>query len=66
MEIKNTLERQNFHWNLSFAISNFGYFKFCLLIHFQNSLNEYFTIEIQKSKSDNIYFHEFDQSEPSH
>ena len=56
--------REEFSLEFSFAISpiaNSVSFKFCLLIHFQNSLNEVYTIEIQKSKSTNIEF-EFDQS----
>ena len=37
-----TLQEENFHWNLNFAISlmaNYLYFKFRLLLYFLESLN---------------------------
>ena len=46
-----------------FANGNFAKFKFRLLLHLNLSLIAYM-LDIQKSKFANIYFREFDQSEP--
>ena len=63
-----TLKEKYFHWNLKFAISlmaksltlNSAYY----YIFFMNLPMIAYIIEIQKSKSSDILFREFDQSEP--
>ena len=62
-----TLREENFHWNLNSAISlmanslNLNYV-YCFI--FRNLSMIAYLIEIQKSKFANIYFREFDLSEP--